>query len=140
MNRLRSLYIVRCCLMIRRPPRSTRTDTLFPYTTLFRAQIWRFAGHRDPIAERLLQVGRDRRGAREFGLVRHPSAKARNDRRFQKARPLRDGRLNRRLATLQQDKRPRIFRYPDQGPGNRSEGHPSEIQSLITTTNAVVVL
>src|SRR3546814_3058933 len=25
--------------MIRRPPRSTRTDTLFPYTTLFRA--WR---------------------------------------------------------------------------------------------------
>src|SRR3546814_1599724 len=24
-------------LMIRRPPRSTRTDTLFPYTTLFRA-------------------------------------------------------------------------------------------------------
>src|SRR3546814_1610127 len=27
--------------MIRRPPRSTRTDTLFPYTTLFRS-----AGHR----------------------------------------------------------------------------------------------
>src|SRR3546814_19159060 len=30
-----------CCvvffLMIRRPPRSTRTDTLFPYTTLFRS-------------------------------------------------------------------------------------------------------
>src|SRR3546814_3899889 len=25
-------------LMIRRPPRSTRTDTLFPYTTLFRAE------------------------------------------------------------------------------------------------------
>src|SRR3546814_4513329 len=24
-------------LMIRRPPRSTRTDTLFPYTTLFRS-------------------------------------------------------------------------------------------------------
>src|SRR3546814_3639650 len=28
------------CLMIRRPPRATRTDTLFPYTTLFRS------GHR----------------------------------------------------------------------------------------------
>src|SRR3546814_18434776 len=28
--------------MIRRPPRSTRTDTLFPYTTLFRS---RHAGH-----------------------------------------------------------------------------------------------
>src|SRR3546814_2192825 len=26
-------------LMIRRPPRSTRTDTLFPYTTLFRSKI-----------------------------------------------------------------------------------------------------
>src|SRR3546814_14105936 len=27
--------------MIRRPPRSTRTDTLFPYTTLFRSQTRR---------------------------------------------------------------------------------------------------
>src|SRR3546814_13454402 len=26
-------------LMIRRPPRSTRTDTLFPYTTLFRSLL-----------------------------------------------------------------------------------------------------
>src|SRR3546814_17028287 len=26
-------------LMIRRPPRSTRTDTLFPYTTLFRSDV-----------------------------------------------------------------------------------------------------
>src|SRR3546814_19856255 len=26
-------------LMIRRPPRSTRTDTLFPYTTLFRSMF-----------------------------------------------------------------------------------------------------
>src|SRR3546814_6788003 len=26
--------------MIRRPPRSTRTDTLFPYTTLFRSARW----------------------------------------------------------------------------------------------------
>src|SRR3546814_1506182 len=30
-------------LMIRRPPRSTRTDTLFPYTTLFRSADDRFA-------------------------------------------------------------------------------------------------
>src|SRR3546814_15257453 len=30
-------------LMIRRPPRSTRTDTLFPYTTLFRS-VFRFDG------------------------------------------------------------------------------------------------
>src|SRR3546814_21100421 len=27
------------CLLIRRPPRSTRTDTLFPYTTLFRSKL-----------------------------------------------------------------------------------------------------
>src|SRR3546814_14047584 len=27
-------------LSIRRPPRSTRTDTLFPYTTLFRSHVW----------------------------------------------------------------------------------------------------
>src|SRR3546814_13455576 len=27
--------------MIRRPPRSTRTDTLFPYTTLFRSDLYR---------------------------------------------------------------------------------------------------
>src|SRR3546814_1175912 len=26
--------------MLRRPPRSTRTDTLFPYTTLFRSSGW----------------------------------------------------------------------------------------------------
>src|SRR3546814_19423035 len=37
---------ISCCyvfilffLMIRRPPRSTRTDTLFPYTTLFRSML-----------------------------------------------------------------------------------------------------
>src|SRR3546814_6741204 len=31
--------------MIRRPPRSTRTDTLFPYTTLFRSKISLHAMH-----------------------------------------------------------------------------------------------
>src|SRR3546814_19471285 len=34
-------------LMIRRPPRSTRTDTLFPYTTLFRSDVAR-ALHPNP--------------------------------------------------------------------------------------------
>src|SRR3546814_11922323 len=36
------LFVVSFCfffLMIRRPPRSTRTDTLFPYTTLFRSLL-----------------------------------------------------------------------------------------------------
>src|SRR3546814_3253587 len=31
--------------MIRRPPRSTRTDTLFPYTTLFRSRQGRKGGN-----------------------------------------------------------------------------------------------
>src|SRR3546814_7659003 len=31
------LFVCLFLLMIRRPPRSTRTDTLFPYTTLFRS-------------------------------------------------------------------------------------------------------
>src|SRR3546814_2069818 len=31
------LFLFFFFLMIRRPPRSTRTDTLFPYTTLFRS-------------------------------------------------------------------------------------------------------
>src|SRR3546814_21003297 len=33
------LFVVLFFLMIRRPPRSTRTDTLFPYTTLFRSYL-----------------------------------------------------------------------------------------------------
>src|SRR3546814_18141154 len=40
--------------MIRRPPRSTRTDTLFPYTTLFRSSGL-LTCHR-PIASRMLDV------------------------------------------------------------------------------------
>src|SRR3546814_6232555 len=36
--------------MIRRPPRSTRTDTLFPYTTLFRS------GHRAPYRLAIAQL------------------------------------------------------------------------------------
>src|SRR3546814_8350815 len=31
------MFVLFFFLMIRRPPRSTRTDTLFPYTTLFRS-------------------------------------------------------------------------------------------------------
>src|SRR3546814_19786665 len=60
-------------LMIRRPPRSTRTDTLFPYTTLFRS-----AARREPVlclpggnAEarhgQRLPAGEGRRAARPGG-------------------------------------------------------------------------
>src|SRR3546814_6255268 len=43
--------------MIRRPPRSTRTDTLFPYTTLFRslALLWQFLFR--PVYEELFTMG-----------------------------------------------------------------------------------
>src|SRR3546814_17381508 len=37
--------------MIRRPPRSTRTDTLFPYTTLFRSNVYK-SQCRDTVDER----------------------------------------------------------------------------------------
>src|SRR3546814_3342375 len=63
--------------MIRRPPRSTRTDTLFPYTTLFRSaigvgkpdgrgplaqEVLRLAGHREA-REVALDVGAEHRDA-----------------------------------------------------------------------------
>src|SRR3546814_7673647 len=40
--------------MSRRPPRSTRTDTLFPYTTLFRSF---FCGHSDGHCQLGVEVG-----------------------------------------------------------------------------------
>src|SRR3546814_12146227 len=46
-------------LMIRRPPRSTRTDTLFPYTTLFRSDLQLDAG----LAPDVVQEGLAVRGA-----------------------------------------------------------------------------
>src|SRR3546814_18336497 len=49
--------------MIRRPPRSTRTDTLFPYTTLFRSarelEVAQAVGaHREAAVEQHGDVGR----------------------------------------------------------------------------------
>src|SRR3546814_12345491 len=51
-------------LMIRRPPRSTRTDTLFPYTTLFRSRSIAVSSTMAGPALRLYPGGRDagRRG------------------------------------------------------------------------------
>src|SRR3546814_11691363 len=48
---LTGTYLI--CLMIRRPPRSTRTDTLFPYTTLFRSRESIFRGHRTSLPFRV---------------------------------------------------------------------------------------
>src|SRR3546814_10916593 len=45
--------------MIRRPPRSTRTDTLFPYTTLFRSRaLWSFRGLRAFLSPRRARSSR----------------------------------------------------------------------------------
>src|SRR3546814_17069588 len=77
--------------MIRRPPRSTRTDTLFPYTTLFRSfhrphralasrgieaadlgkrQLARLGRRTDGLAERMLGCQFDAgRKAQQFALV-----------------------------------------------------------------------
>src|SRR3546814_13384698 len=41
--------------MIRRPPRSTRTDTLFPYTTLFRSHFLGF--HRELLLAEIVAEG-----------------------------------------------------------------------------------
>src|SRR3546814_13764880 len=58
--------------MIRRPPRSTRTDTLFPYTTLFRSEdllalaiaVEGLSDH--PLAQAIVKDGRERLGGREL--------------------------------------------------------------------------
>src|SRR3546814_15743325 len=59
--------------MIRRPPRSTRTDTLFPYTTLFRS-----AGFRQTISIYITAIGKqgaeslNTLGWRTFASTHHP--------------------------------------------------------------------
>src|SRR3546814_3536159 len=47
-------YLLFFFLLTRRPPRSTRTDTLFPYTTLFRSpeRELRWRGSRSPSSQR----------------------------------------------------------------------------------------
>src|SRR3546814_6767774 len=108
--------------MIRRPPRSTRTDTLFPYTTLFRSQ-GRLRG---------LRLRRDRAGAGQF-LQRRPGF----------AVPGRDqgsalhdaGGLARPPQRADRD----VPRRRGDG-ALRSEEHTSELQSLMRISYAVFCL
>src|SRR3546814_10141509 len=72
--------------MIRRPPRSTRTDTLFPYTTLFRS------GERHELVERhavvgidVEELGRNRREAQALLDDRHGDEEPRGDLLFRLA-------------------------------------------------------
>src|SRR3546814_11721534 len=62
--------------MIRRPPRSTRTDTLFPYTTLFRSSV--VAGNGAGALGRLvIRVGVDCQQAERLGHRRHDTGRPR---------------------------------------------------------------
>src|SRR3546814_4253592 len=82
--------------MIRRPPRSTRTDTLFPYTTLFRSVCQRaaFPGR--------TRFGFDRRGRHDEFLprrdpVRHVGLFA-VERQLSRPRPACEQRVRRAFA------------------------------------------
>src|SRR3546814_1523604 len=99
-----------CVLMIRRPPRSTRTDTLFPYTTLFRsAQYIPPRARRGPAHSD--RGDRERTHPRTNGLVSRP-----------------DGtRVGLGTAAIAQF-------------GRRSEEHTSELQSLMRISYAVFCL
>src|SRR3546814_5204871 len=113
-------------LMIRRPPRSTRTDTLFPYTTLFRS--WRDAATGGALFDRARCAARSRR----CGGARSVSAGA-------SATGLYDDRV------AQAD--PGARRAPQSAPDGgtirwvrRSEEHTSELQSLMRISYAVFCL
>src|SRR3546814_19725207 len=92
--------------MCLRPPRATRTDTLFPYTTLFRSALDHqdvtggdLAGQRDVLADQqplALDVGTRRRPARRAaGEVGRTAARDIGD----EAAALRLGRLQDRKST-----------------------------------------
>src|SRR3546814_6433977 len=109
--------------MIRRPPRSTRTDTLFPYTTLFRSRVGKI-GRQPPM--RPAHFGRQPKTL-EFSQPAHA-----------------DGMVE-CAARLGTDENIRIdiaqHRAVDTGkPLLRSEEHTSELQSLMRISYAVFCL
>src|SRR3546814_2820097 len=114
--------------MLRRPPRSTRTDTLFPYTTLFRSQVAverRLGGGLFLVTRlRLLEVDE------ELKLV------------LQDARGQRHGILRRYRAVGLQLHRQLVVvgDLADAGVLHRSEEHTSELQSLMRISYAVFCL
>src|SRR3546814_3497082 len=126
--------------MIRRPPRSTRTDTLFPYTTLFRSE----AAHA-PL-QRAAQVFTDHveRPGRVFVGRVGPLAVERGEEA---------GQLRRRLRARAGRKEVRVAAHPPGGDPRtvrgqavfalaqgRSEEHTSELQSLMRIPYAVFCL
>src|SRR3546814_8752001 len=116
-------------LMIRRPPRSTRTDTLFPYTTLFRS--------RRPVHDRHTQ---DSPGD---GRGRGPACAAAPSLPDQQAPDLDEDLKNGPGAHGQGQRRPMrregVTAQPDTR-DRRSEEHTSELQSLMRISYAVFCL
>src|SRR3546814_1795204 len=112
--------------MIRRPPRSTRTDTRFPYTTLFRSWLRRQAGLR--------------RGGVSASAVGRRLAEA-DPREHQELRPG-AARPDLRAPERRADPRWRVRRRPGvpEGQQRRSEEHTSELQSLMRNSYAVFCL
>src|SRR3546814_8754783 len=108
--------------MIRRQPRSTRTDTLFPYTTLFRSPGAVIA--HQPVAQRLFGRALDHRVYRGA----HPQPA-----RIDAVRPVLGG-----FAEPVDQLAPHVFDEPASHP--RSEEHTSELQSLMRISYAVFCL
>src|SRR3546814_6903016 len=109
--------------MIRRPPRSTRTDTLFPYTTLFRS--------------RKLIAGLEARYGSACGIpikIRHNNILG----YFIEVRPNQADKL---MAAKGPDGEERFFIHRQSiATAVRSEEHTSELQSLMRISYAVFCL
>src|SRR3546814_5803496 len=121
--------------MIRPPPRSTRTDTLFPYTTLFRSAEG-FAGHGAVEDHRRDDAGRTQartecRGSpmAEWGSVDQALALG--------APAIASRHIGGRAGLIQEHKRGRIHEALPDPPALRSEENTSELQSLMRTPYSV---
>src|SRR3546814_8043861 len=130
-----TLFVVFCVLMIRRPPRSTRTDTLFPYTTLFRSL--------DDLRRAFIAIVdmRDRlRPAREFmGVGRAHRHRQVGDTRRLGARNIAERRSDEAVIFgIEIGRRQRQVEPVDRA--HRSEEHTSELQSLMRISSAVFCL
>src|SRR3546814_1155507 len=125
--------------MIRRPPRSTRTDTLFPYTTLFRSAGAGRRGRRHRVRRRRRDGAWLRRGADEHRHRRgeRPGDDGEGD---EACRGKRSAILSGGPHAEAALRRPvQSARRPDLT-GSRSEEHTSELQSLMRISYAVFCL
>src|SRR3546814_2309727 len=117
--------------MIRRPPRSTRTDTLFPYTTLFRSEGDAQGGGGLGLVVAVLLQGLLDGGAFDFLDVRGQGAAG----GFARTQGARVGRGGRGAGVAGG-----CGIRADEGGGDRSEEHTSELQSLMRISYAVFCL